>query len=141
MKIGIVGCGLIGNKRADNIGSHDKLIAVCDTDVTKAKELSKKLGCSYYLDYKDMISEQNLDIVIISTPNFMIKEVAMFALKNSIHVLSEKPLGRNYKESKELEKYAFLTYSKVNKPNVKENSTTRSNSASSLVSLPELSRS
>ena len=48
MKIGIVGCGLIGNKRADNLGSHDKLIAVCDTDVTKAKELSK-LGCSYYL--------------------------------------------------------------------------------------------
>ena len=41
-----------------------------------------------------MISEQT-DIVIISTPNFKIKEVAMFMLKNSIHVLSEKPLGRN----------------------------------------------
>ncbi len=106
MRIGIVGCGLIGNKRANNLGAQDKLIAVCDTDAIKAKELSKKLGCSYYLDYKDMISKQNLDIVIISTPNFMIKEVAMFALKNSIHVLSEKPLGRNYKESKELERYA-----------------------------------
>ena len=41
MKIGIVGCGLIGNKRADNLGSNDKLISVCDTDLIKAKEFSK----------------------------------------------------------------------------------------------------
>tara|TARA_B100001175_G_C19499744_1_gene637398 strand:- start:799 stop:1785 length:987 start_codon:yes stop_codon:yes gene_type:complete len=106
MNIGIVGCGLIGSKRAHSINSRDKLISVCDLNIIKAKKLSSQFSCSHYSNYKEMINKEDLDIIIISTPNFMIKEVALFALKNGKHVLSEKPLGKNYKESQELENCA-----------------------------------
>ena len=43
MNIGIIGCGLIGNKRALNINASDQILSVCDIDVAKAKNLSNLL--------------------------------------------------------------------------------------------------
>ena len=100
MNIGIIGCGLIGNKRALSIGARDNIVAVSDIDISKAKTLASKIGCSYFKNYKDLISDNTIDIIIISTPNFMIKEIALNALRNKKHVISEKPLGKNSKESK-----------------------------------------
>ena len=102
MNIGIVGCGLIGNKRALSIGANDNIISVCDIDINKAKSLSKKIGCSYTKNYKDLTNNETIDVIIISTPNFMIKEIALHALNNKKHVLSEKPLGKNSIESKKI---------------------------------------
>ena len=39
--------------------------------------------------------------------NFMIKEIALHALNNKKHVLSEKPLGKNSIESKKMQKCAM----------------------------------
>ena len=41
MNIGIIGCGLIGNKRALSIGANDNIISVCDVHINKPKSLSK----------------------------------------------------------------------------------------------------
>ena len=107
MNIGIVGCGLIGNKRALSIGTNDNIISVCDIDINKAKSLSKAIGCSYTKNYKDLTNNKKIDVIIISTPNFMIKEIALHALNNKKHVLSEKPLGKNSIESKKMHKCAI----------------------------------
>ena len=40
MKVGIVGCGLIGNKRANAITGDHTLYAVCDIDMKRAKKLA-----------------------------------------------------------------------------------------------------
>ena len=42
MRVGIVGCGLIGNKRAAALGA-DALVAVCDRDPARAQALAAKL--------------------------------------------------------------------------------------------------
>ena len=75
MKIGIIGCGLIGNKRAINIHKNDRIIAVCDNNIKIAKELSTKLNCEYTDNYKQLIKDQRIDIIIIATPNYLIKEI------------------------------------------------------------------
>lgn len=100
MKIGIIGCGLIGNKRAINIHKNDTIIAVCDTNIKIAKELSTKLNCEYTNQYNHIIQDKRIDVIIIATPNYLIKEIAIKSLNNKKHVLSEKPLGRNSSESK-----------------------------------------
>ena len=43
MKVGIVGCGLIGHKRAAAITGDNKLVALCDVDLKKAIKM-KLLG-------------------------------------------------------------------------------------------------
>ena len=107
MNVGIIGCGLIGNKRALSISSSDNLISVCDTDTNKAKSLAKKTGSIFHQNYKDLIKSNEIEVIIISTPNYMIKEIALYALQNGKHVLSEKPLGRNHIESLEIEEHAI----------------------------------
>ncbi len=100
MKIGIIGCGLIGNKRARNIQKDDKILSVCDNNLSLAKELSKKIGCNFTNNYNDLINDKEIELIIIATPNYLIKKIAIQALSNKKHVLSEKPLGRNSSESK-----------------------------------------
>ncbi len=107
MNVGIIGCGLIGNKRALSLSSKDKLISVCDIDKKKAKTLARKTGSIFQENYKDLINNNEIEVIIISTPNYMIKEIALNALKNGKHVLSEKPLGKNYIESSEIEECAI----------------------------------
>jgi predicted dehydrogenase len=100
-KIGIVGCGLIGNKRAKAI-SGQQLIMVADTNLELAKKLAKEYGCEYTDDYKNITSSPEIDIVIVSTPNNMLIPVALDAVKNNKNVLIEKPGARNPEEIKQL---------------------------------------
>ena len=99
-KVGIVGCGLIGKKRADNLAGSE-LVIVADKDEEKAKELSSEHNCKHSTDYMDVINS-DADIVIVSTSNDVLVEVALAAVKNGKHILLEKPCARNAEEFKKL---------------------------------------
>ena len=101
MNVAIVGCGLIGQKRALSISSRN-IHTVCDIDIIQAKKLSKKVNADFTNNYSDIINNNDIDVVIISTPNYLIKKIAIEALNSGKHVLSEKPLGKNVAESKEM---------------------------------------
>tara|TARA_Y100000590_G_scaffold468558_1_gene651712 strand:+ start:2777 stop:3757 length:981 start_codon:yes stop_codon:yes gene_type:complete len=101
MNVAIIGCGLIGQKRALSIPSKN-IHVVCDIDIIQAERLSKKVNASFTDNYNDIINNDDVDIIIISTPNYLIKKIAIKALNNGKHVLSEKPLGKNFAESKEM---------------------------------------
>ena len=101
MNVAIIGCGLIGEKRALSIPSQN-IHTVCDTDTNQAKKLAKKVNANFTNNYNDIINSKDIDIIIISTPNYLIKEIAIKALNSKKHVLSEKPLGKNVVESKEM---------------------------------------
>ncbi len=102
--VGIVGAGLIGWKRAAaiEIAKKGKLLAVADIDFSKSKELAKKYNCEAYKDWQVLLERKDIDIIIVSVPNNFSVPVAIAALKNGKHVLCEKPLGRNSKESFEI---------------------------------------
>ena len=46
-----------------------------------------------YLDYREMIEKENLDGVVITSPDFCHEEHATFALKNKVAVYLEKPIA------------------------------------------------
>lgn len=97
-KIGIIGCGLIGNKRASSLGKRGKVYACADIDVNKAEKLAAKTGASAFQDWKKLISIEELDVVIVSTLHNKLAEITIACIKNGKHVLVEKPAARNYKE-------------------------------------------
>ena len=101
MNVAIIGCGLIGEKRALSIPSKN-IHAVCDIDTDQATRLAKKVNSDFTNNYNDIINNNDIDVVIISTPNYLIKKIAIKALNSGKHVLSEKPLGKNVFESKEM---------------------------------------
>ena len=105
IKVGIIGAGVIGKKRAESInsGSTDsEIIAVCDVNISKAKGLAGNHRYSIYQDWRAIIDNKEINAAVISTQNKYLKQISLGAFEKSKHVLCEKPLGRNAKEAREI---------------------------------------
>ncbi len=94
MKVAIIGCGLIGQKRAKTLG-QGQLVACADLHLEKAEALAKGHSpCRAYQNYSDMLAREDLDIVVVSTLHASLAQIAYDSLQAGKHTLIEKPAGR-----------------------------------------------
>jgi predicted dehydrogenase len=91
LRVGIVGCGLVGNKRAAALGP-DSLVACFDVDAAAAEALSDRFGGLVCRTLDELLARE-LDVVIVAVPHDRLAEHACVALEASAHVLVEKPAG------------------------------------------------
>lgn len=96
-RVGIIGCGLIGRKRADSL-SDVVLVACADQDRARAEQFGTHYKIPWYQDWQSMLDEDNIDIVIIATPHHVLAEITHAAMTANKHVLVEKPAARNPQE-------------------------------------------
>lgn len=96
--VGIIGCGLIGQKRANALGSGGKLIACADIAIDKAESLASRFNAKSFSDWRDLISMNEVDIVIISTLHDSLAEITLAAVNLGKNVLVEKPAARTSAE-------------------------------------------
>ncbi len=98
LRIGIVGCGLIGNKRARSMTGH-RLIAVADKDLSRAEQLARQYpGCTALADWQALVRREDIDLVVVATTNDMLAPVTLEAVRHGKHVLVEKPAARSAAE-------------------------------------------
>ena len=96
--VGIIGCGLIGHKRATNL-TGGRLVACADLSRDKAVALSRTVpGTVACEDWRDVLRHDDVKVVIVATPNDALAEISCAALEASRHVLVEKPAARSVKE-------------------------------------------
>ena len=63
MNIGIIGCGLIGRKRAKSVPACHTIAGVCDIQTERAEELALMTGCGFVTDdYKKLVELPGLDL-------------------------------------------------------------------------------
>lgn len=96
--VGIIGCGLIGGKRARALGSQGVLLACADIDFSKAAKLAKRYGAKPFESWHDLLQISDLDIVIVSTLHDSLAEITIAAIQAEKHVLVEKPAARSADE-------------------------------------------
>jgi len=100
MNVGIIGCGVVGIKRAQALGDHQLLIAV-DVDITKAERMARSYG-NHYTKFSTnplhAIFNKDVELIIISTTNDHLAHLTLESVIHGKHVLVEKPAGRNLKE-------------------------------------------
>jgi predicted dehydrogenase len=96
MRIGIIGCGLIGQKRAAAI-DDDTIAMVCDSDFERARALGACVGAEAVDDWCKVTSS-NVDAVIIATRHDGLAPIAHAAVESGKHVLVEKPAARSLQE-------------------------------------------
>lgn len=98
MNIAIIGCGLIGQKRARAlVGS--RLVACADLSQDRAKILARQFpDCLATNDWKNIVERHDVEIVIIATTHEALAEITLAALSEGKHVLVEKPAARRTKE-------------------------------------------
>jgi predicted dehydrogenase len=96
--VAIIGCGLIGRKRARALGDA-KLVVCADVDEARAESLASGFpGCEGTTDWRAAAERSDVDIVIAATTNDALVPVSLAAVEAGKHVLVEKPAARNSKE-------------------------------------------
>ena len=100
--IGIIGCGLIGKKRAGSLGDKGKLIACADLNLDRAKELASDFNAIATDSWEEILKIDNIDIVIVSTLHDSLSSITKSAIQSGKHVLVEKPAGRSFEEIEEV---------------------------------------
>lgn len=75
MNVAIIGCGLIGRKRALALPKKDKLVACCDINRKIADKFASDFSCLPFTDYRDLINKVKCDIVIIAVVNKFAKDI------------------------------------------------------------------
>ena len=62
----IIGCGRIAKRHAEQMAKQGKLVAVCDINLDKAKELAAIYGAKFYNSAEEMLAaETEINIVEI----------------------------------------------------------------------------
>lgn len=98
IKVGVIGCGVVGKRRAYYISKQKNLILRYVSDI-KFKKNSIKKKIFFFRNYLDIIKKKP-DAVFITLPNYLAAKVTKLCLSKKIHVFCEKPPGRNIKDIK-----------------------------------------
>lgn len=98
IRVGIAGLGRSGwNIHAKTITSDltDRYLvaAVTDIDATRCQEAQDTHGCRIHNSVEELVSDKEVDLVVVATPNRFHAGHALQALKAGKHVVCEKPFG------------------------------------------------
>jgi len=112
IKWGILGCGNIANKFASDLAliSDAELYAVTSRSMKKAANFKQKHNAVIaYDNYDQFLKDETIDIVYIATPHSSHANLSIRAMENGQHVLCEKPLALNKKETQRITDTSYRT--------------------------------
>ena len=101
LKTGLVGCGRIAKNHFTSILQYPddlKLVAVCDNDAEALEKAKFEYKVNDYRKISDMLSNEDLDLIVLCTPSGLHPQQAILAAQHGVHVVSEKPMATRYAE-------------------------------------------
>jgi len=102
----MIGCGLIGQKRMNNLPPGSVVVA-CDLNLDRARKLAAQSpGCIATDSVEQAVASPDVDVVMIATHNSTLAPIAMQGVQAGKHVLVEKPAGISVAELESLETLA-----------------------------------
>ncbi|TAH69995.1 MAG: Gfo/Idh/MocA family oxidoreductase [Anaerolineaceae bacterium] len=102
-KIGIVGFGGMGNWHRETIGTIDRIQVAGVFDIDEARmSYAKECKLNTYNSLEDMLADESIDLVLVSTPNHVHKSIAIQAMRAGKHVICEKPVTMNSNDLSEM---------------------------------------
>ena len=90
MNVAVIGCGLIGQRRARNL-ANSKLVVCCDTDISKAVRTAADSAAEPVDNWTHAIERDDVDAVVVATPHESLAEISIAAIRAGKDVLVEKP--------------------------------------------------
>ena len=98
MKVAIIGCGLIGQKRAAALPDSVELVGCFDTVDSAAQIFASEFGTKAFISVQELLALEDLDFVVIATRHDSLSTLALATLNAGKHVFIEKPGAINYDE-------------------------------------------
>lgn len=107
---GVIGCSRIANSSTIPAIINSKfsdLEVLGSRNAKKSKEFAEKFKCKNYGTYEEVIENDKVDAVYISTPVGLHEKWVLNAIKNGKHVLCEKSIGDSFSSVKKMVNYAL----------------------------------
>src|SRR5436190_4906575 len=102
--VAIIGCGgitLQNHLPGLALCPDVKVVALCDVNPASLEAARQQTGISVTsTDYNEIVRRDDVNAIIIATPNVTHPPIALAAIAQGKHVMSEKPLGLNYADAK-----------------------------------------
>ena len=105
IRVGLIGCGLMGQRHADGYQSAGELcrvVAVCDDQPEAAQKMGTQLGAAVMERWQDVLARPDIDAVSICTPHDLHHPQVIAAAQAGKHVLLEKPMALNLAQAGEM---------------------------------------
>lgn len=106
VRVAIVGAGAVSDYHhvpGIRLDARATLAAVCDADLSLLERRKREWGVEKITTDVDLLcADPEIDAVIVATPNFTHRAIALAAARNHKHVMCEKPLGLNAAEVGEM---------------------------------------
>ncbi|MFV0363711.1 MAG: Gfo/Idh/MocA family protein [Suipraeoptans sp.] len=97
-KIGyaVVGTGYFGAELARIMKGQDNAEIVAVYDPENAEIIAEELGCDVETDLDVLYRREDVEAVIVASPNYLHKEPVIKAAEHGVHVFCEKPIALRY---------------------------------------------
>jgi predicted dehydrogenase len=106
VRVGVIGCGgrgvgahiatLLQMKETDKV----EVNAVCDVFDKRAQQAAQLTGGRPYQNYREMLANKDVDVVVIATPDHLHGQMAIDAASAGKHIYCEKPMTHSVEEAK-----------------------------------------
>lgn len=106
LNIGVIG---VGGRGAGDLAAvaGENIVALCDVDENRLNGAAKNHpAAKKYFDYRELLEQNDLDAVVVATPDFHHAPATIRALRRGLHVYCEKPLTHTVEEARLITKLA-----------------------------------
>lgn len=98
MNWGLIGCGVIGERRAIALPEGVSLVSCYDPATARAEKISQLTGAKISQSEDEVLNSEDITAVVIAAINSSLVGLIKKAVDRGIHVLVEKPAARSYAE-------------------------------------------
>lgn len=105
LKIGLIGCGGVGAIHAKcwlDMSDRVRLVAIADSDISRAQAFADECSARVYADGMALIAQEELDVVDICLPTFLHADYIIRAMSRVKNVIVEKPVCLTEEETQRL---------------------------------------
>lgn len=105
IRIGVMGTADIARRRmlpAFAAGQDTEVVSVASRDVDRAREVAEPYGCRAVGGYAALLEEPDVDAIYVPLPNALHARWVERALRSGYHVLAEKPLTTDLRDTERL---------------------------------------
>ena len=110
LNVGFIGANGRGARNLAAVAESENVVALTDVDQLRLAESAEQHpAAARYADFRRMLDNENLDAVVVSTPDHTHAVAAIAAMKSGRHVYCEKPLAHSVYEARRLAEVAEET--------------------------------
>lgn len=104
IRFGIIGMGIRGKLFANTIiqNPYAEITAICDVSESSRQYAVDTYNTKAYEDYQSMLEKEELDAIIVATPDFLHRDAVIAAAAKVKNIMIEKPLSTSVAECEEM---------------------------------------